>query len=357
MSEFNGKKIKLKIFGESHGDEIGVIAKGFPPFKIDFDLLYRFLERRKPSGAVYSTKRKESDIPVFYGLKDDAVDGEFTSVIKNENKKSGDYGELYAKPRPSHADYAWYLKDGTLDFSGGGRFSGRLTAPLCVAGGVAKQILASKGVFVEAFVSKAGGVQAKSYKNGAVTREEILKLRDAGGFPSLNKKEEMLNEIALAAKDGDSVGGVIDCVVYGLCGGVGNDGFDGLESEISYALFGVPAVKGVEFGLGFGFSEKRGSEVSDGLTAENGKIRLLSNNNGGINGGITNGENVTLSVAVKPTPSIFKTQKTVNLITNENTEIKIVGRHDACIVPRALAPVESAVAIAVLDKLLSEDKL
>ena len=349
MAIFNGKNISVEIYGESHQEKIGAIVKGLPNFTFNEEELLKFLDRRKASNAVFSTTRKEEDKPVFTNVKDNTISGDFSVDIYNNNVKSGDYNELYGKPRPSHADYSSYLKEGNLDYKGGGRFSGRLTAPLCVVGGIIKQYLKSLGIFVCAYVSKIGKVNGKSYLDGKISKEEILNVKD---FPSLTNSEEMLEYIKNAKAEGDSVGGVIECIVYGMKSGVGDNLFEGLEGKISSLVYSVPAVKGVEFGDGFSLVEKMGSEANDNLTFNNGKVEFLSNNSGGINGGISNGEEITLRVAVKPTPSISKKQKTVDLVKGENVEIEIKGRHDACIVPRAVPCIESAVAIAILDEIL-----
>ena len=351
MSAFNGRKLKIEIYGESHADKIGVKVSGFPNFKIDFNELSEFTERRKAVNAAYSTTRKESDTPVFYGLNGDTVSGDFAAEIKNNNVKSKDYSYFYGKPRPSHADYAWYLKDGVLDFSGGGRFSGRMTAPLCIIGGICKQYLKQKGIEVLAYVSKIGKISAKTYKTATVTKEEILALKEST-FPSLDKKEEILSEIAEAKQKCDSLGGVIDCLIFGFPCGYGDNLFEGLEGKISQLCFAVPAVKGVEFGSGFSGCENYGSKENDQMRYINGVPQFISNNSGGINGGISNGNVISLSVAVKPTPSISLKQKTVDLINKTDTEITVIGRHDCCIVPRAVPVIESAVAIALTDEIL-----
>ena len=351
MSVFNGKKLRVEIYGESHAEKIGVSVKGLPPFKFDEKALDEFIARRKASGSVYSTARMEADVPVFTGVKNGETAGDFSAEIYNLNKISKDYSALYGKPRPSHADYAWYLKDGALDFSGGGRFSARLTAPFCVAGGIIKQYLLSRGVKIESFVSSVGRVHGRSYKDGGLSAEEINKSREKGDFPSLDKKAEMLEEIKNAKVVGDSVGGVAECCVYGLCG-VGDNLFGGLEGKISSLIYAVPAVKGVEFGDGFSLAEMRGSQANDALRMQNGKVAVISNHAGGINGGIANGSPIAIRVAFRPTPSISLPQKTVDLTTGTDTEIIINGRHDACVVPRALPAVERAVAIAIADEII-----
>ena len=351
MSIFKGKNITLEIYGESHSESIGVVAKNFPKMQIDFDALREFLNRRKAKNSVFSTSRIEKDEPIFLGLEGNLIKKDFEAKIINSNTRSKDYNSLYGKPRPSHADYAWSVKDKTYDFSGGGRFSGRLTAPFCIAGGIAKQYLESLGIKVCAYVSQIGKVKAKSYKDSHITTELIERERE-GEFPSLSKKEEILEEITNAKKNGDSVGGRIECVVSNLKAGIGDNLFDGLEGKISYMIYSIPAVKGVEFGLGFGLSESFGSEVNDEYYLVDGEVKTKTNNSGGINGGISNGNDITLSVAMRPTPSIAKEQNTVDLINKTETKIVIEGRHDSCIVPRAVPVVESAVALAILDEIL-----
>ena len=349
MAIFSGNKLKVEIFGESHAEKIGVKASNMPEFNYDLTKLNEFLDRRKPSSSVFSTARKEEDKPL---IKLDNVSHELYAEIVNSNKKSNDYDNLYGKPRPSHADYSSYLKEGNLDYKGGGRFSGRLTAPLCIVGGLLKEYLKSLGIEIEAYVSSVGEINAKSYLNGEITCQEILDNRDIGGFPSLDKKEEILNLITSVKKDGDSVGGVIECIVYNMKQGVGDNLFEGLEGKISSLIYSVPAVKGVEFGSGFALTKSVGSKSNDPLYYDNGVVKFKSNNSGGINGGISNGAPITIRVAIKPTPSISKEQETVDLIKKTNSTIKIGGRHDACIVPRAVPCIESAVAIAIVDEIL-----
>ncbi len=343
MSIWKGKHLSLEIYGTSHGESIGVKGTGFPSVTVDEEKLAAFLKRRQGGQGFGATPRKEADTPEFLS-KD--KDGEFEAVIYNQNKRGSDYDDLYGKPRPSHADYCSYVKDGTLDFRGGGRFSGRLTAPYCVAGGIAKQFLEGKNIRVYAYISQVGTVQGKSYLDG-VTEEEI---RAVSGFPSLTKGEEMAGEIAKSAREKDSVGAVCECVVYGLPAGVGNDYFEGLEGKIAQLLYAVPAVKGVEFGSGFSLAGMRGSEANDPLCYKDGKIETATNHAGGINGGISNGMPLTMRIAFRPTPSIAKRQNTVDLIEKKNTTIEIEGRHDACVAVRALPVIESAVSLALLDE-------
>ena len=351
MSRFVGKRLDVEIYGESHAEEIGVIVKGLKGYPLFEDKISETLARRKANAsAVYSTSRVESDLPEYSGVVNGIIEDVFCAKIKNANVKSGDYSSLYGKPRPSHADYAWYLRDGTLDFSGGGRFSGRLTAPFCVVGGECLGILESKGVYIAAYAQRIGKVCGLGYRDKNLDFDEVKRMRE--GFPSLSNKEEMLEEIKSSAAEGDSVGGKIECVVYGLKGGVGDNLFGGLEGKISALLYSIPAVKGVEFGYGFDLCQMRGGEANDGLRYRNGEVVFEGNRSGGINGGISNGNVLTIGVAVKPTPSISKEQRTVDLINKENAEIRIKGRHDPCILPRALPAVESAVGMALLDELL-----
>lgn len=352
MSGFD--KLKVEIYGESHGDKIGAKLYGLPKgFKIDFSSLNAFVERRKSGNNPWSTPRRESDSFEFLS----GLDGEITNgdvlevVIKNTNKNSGDYNELAYTPRPSHADYVATVKDG-MDTcpKGGGRFSGRLTAPLVVVGGIAKQILESDGIEVLSYIRQIGRIVGENYLTKEVTAEEIKGISTP--LKALSNAHEMEEEVLSALSDGDSVGGIVDVIVYGVKVGLGNNLFDGLEGKLSQAIFGVPAVKGVEFGRGFQISSLRGSEANDPFVYDGEKVVTETNNSGGINGGISNGMPITMSVAIRPTPSIAKTQRTVNLKTKENVEIAIKGRHDACIVPRGAVAIEAAVALAILDEIL-----
>lgn len=346
--KWRGDEISFEVVGSSHAPSVILSAKGIPPFEADEKKILAFMERRKAKKAVYSTKRFEADVPEISREGDS-----FRVEIKNTNVRSGDYADLYGIPRPSHADYAAYLSDGRLDFSGGGEFSARLTAPLCALGSVAKQILEERGIRVSAWVSKIGKVKGASFRNGFTN--EMLCAGERGEWAA-EKQEEMEREIALASQEGDSVGGEIECAVTGLPGAVGGGSFGSLEGKISSLCFLIPAVKGVSFGGGFALSEMRGSQANDPLRAENHEIKIVKNDAGGINGGLSNGNPVTLSLAFRPTPSISLSQQSVNLVTRENVTVSIKGRHDACVVPRAVPVVESAVAIAVLDALLPFEK-
>lgn len=349
MSTWKGKKIEVEIFGASHNEEIGVIMKNFPTETFDIIALKNFLKRRKPTYSPTFTSRNESDTPIFLeGVSNNNIIGSTVKcVIKNEDAKKSDYDNLYAKPRPSHADLAAYYKDGRLDFSGGGEFSGRMTAPLSIAGGIAKQFLEKRGVTVCAYLSRVGTVKGKSYKDGLPEKTEYV-----GDFPALSNEKEMLLEIENAKKEGDSVGGIVECVISGFKKGVGGELFDGLEGKIANLIYAIPGVKGVEFGYGFSFAELKGSAANDQISVDNGKIFTTTNKSGGINGGVSNGMPITFSVAFRPTPSIAKKQSTVDLQTLSPCEIEIAGRHDACIAVRAVPVVEAAAALALLDTII-----
>ncbi len=349
MSLFNGEKIKVEIYGESHAPEIGVKCSGFPKMQIDLEKLSAFMDRRKPSSGKFSTARKEPDQVEFtLGVTDGKiVDGTFNARIVNKDTRSGDYADLYGKPRPSHADYCAYKKFGTLDFRGGGKFSARLTAPLCIAGGIAKQYLENMGVRIYAYLQSVANIEGKSYKQG-VTEDEIKSMR---GFPALTSGDKMLAEIERAKLDLDSVGGICECIVYGAPVGIGDSYFGGLEGKIAQSIYAIPAVKGVEFGAGFDISKMHGSTANDAFYFDNGIVKTKTNNSGGLNGGITNGMPITMRVAFRPTPSIAKEQNTVDLVNETNAVIKIKGRHDSCVAVRALPVVESAVALAIIDAL------
>ncbi|MDE6060882.1 MAG: chorismate synthase [Clostridia bacterium] len=371
----NFEKLRIEIFGESHAEEVGVKLGGIPDgCALTLANVNNLLDRRKSRGGVWATPRKEADEPVVLGglIKTDSgyvVDGEIDVRIKNTNVRPKDYAgtasananfaNAQCVPRPSHADYVAYIKDGKIS-SGGGRFSGRLTAPLCIAGGIAEELLLGAHIRVCAYISSIGGVQGASYKTSkdvalnGVSKEDEQRIK-ASDFPLLDEsvRGDMENAISNAASEGDSVGGIIECVVSGLEAGMLGDAlFEGLEGKIAYSLYAIPAVKGVEFGGGFDLANMRGSEANDSFALQSDRVVTATNNSGGINGGICNGMPLTLRVAVRPTPSIFKTQKSVDLTSMTECELSVKGRHDACIAVRAVPCVESAVALALLDELL-----
>lgn len=357
MSSVIGDKIKLSIFGESHGEAIGCVIDGLPAgIKIDMNAVYKDMQRRAPGKDKTSTPRLEKDIPhILSGMLDNVTTGApLAMVIENTNTKSGDYSNLMTVPRPGHSDYPAYVKyGGNNDIRGGGHFSGRLTAPLVFAGSVAKQILSQMGVTIGAHIKQIGSVcDAVSDLNK--TDKSLLDTLSSSTFSLIDetKEQAMRDEIEKARLSLDSVGGIIECFAVGLPVGLGGNMFDTVEGKLASILFGVPAVKGVEFGIGFGFADKRASEVNDQYEIKNGRVATLSNNNGGVLGGMTDGAPLSVSVAIKPTPSIAKKQKSVNLLTMENAELEIHGRHDPCIVVRAVPVIECAVALGLLDLMM-----
>lgn len=352
-STFTGLALRLSIFGQSHSEAIGMTLDGLPAgLPIDREKLQAFLNRRAPGQNDWSTPRKEEDRPEFLcGLKDGFTCGApLTAIIHNNNTRPKDYSQLKITPRPGHADYTAELKyRGFQDYSGGGHFSGRLTAPLCIAGGVLKQMLESKGITVDARIESIAGIRDDSPFTASVADKRFPVVDDAVG-------ERMRQAIAAARAEGDSVGGVIECVVRGVPAGIGEPMFDGLENQIARVLFAVPAVKGIEFGAGFAAANMRGSENNDPFTVRDGRIETLTNNAGGILGGISNGMPVVFRAAIKPTPSIAKEQQSVNLNTMQPEALSITGRHDPCIVPRAVPVIEAAAALAISDLILGESK-
>ena len=356
MSSEFGNILRVSVFGQSHGKAIGVVVDGLPAGEaIDLEELQRFLDRRRPGTGPLSTARKETDVPEFLsGLEGGKTCGApLCAVIKNADQHSKDYGELADKPRPGHADFtAWAKWGGHADMRGGGHFSGRLTAPLCVAGGIAKQILARRGIFVGAHLASVAGICDRPFPlhPTAALFEEVA----AKPFPVLDEAagERMRAAILEAKNDLDSVGGVIECAAIGLPAGLGEPMFGGVENRLAAALFGIPAVKGVEFGEGFRAAELRGSENNDPFTVEDGEIRAETNRAGGILGGITTGMPLVLRAAVKPTPSIGRPQKTVRLSAMEASELTVHGRHDPCVAHRAVPVAEAVTAAVLLDMLL-----
>ena len=356
MSSEFGNILRVSVFGQSHGKAVGVVVDGLPAGEaIDLEELQRFLDRRRPGTGPLSTARKETDVPEFLsGLEGGKTCGApLCAVIKNADQHSKDYGELADKPRPGHADFtAWAKWGGHADMRGGGHFSGRLTAPLCVAGGIAKQILARRGIFVGAHLASVAGICDRPFPlhPTAALFEEVA----AKPFPVLDEAagERMRAAILEAKNDLDSVGGVIECAAAGLPAGLGEPMFGGVENRLAAALFGIPAVKGGEFGEGFRAAELRGSENNDPFTLEDGEIRAETNRAGGVLGGITTGMPLVLRAAVKPTPSIGKAQRTVRLSRLEAEELTIHGRHDPCVAHRAAPVVEAVTAAVLLDMLL-----
>ena len=356
MSSEFGHLLKISVFGQSHGTAIGVVVDGLPAGEaVDLTELQAFLDRRKPGKNPLSTARKEADAPTFLsGLENGMTCGApLCAVIQNGDQHSGDYAGLTDTPRPGHADYTAAVKwGGHADMRGGGHFSGRLTAPLCIAGGIAKQILARRGVFVVAHLKEVAGIPDAPFplRPSAELFQEVA----AKAFPVLDDGagERMRAAILAAREDLDSVGGIVECAATGLPAGLGDPMFDGVENRLAAALFGIPAVKGLEFGAGFDAARLRGSENNDPFVLDHGAVAAESNRAGGILGGITTGMPLLLRAAFKPTPSIARPQRTVRLSTMEETDLEIRGRHDPCIAHRAVPVVEAVTAAVLLDLLL-----
>jgi chorismate synthase len=357
MSSVYGNNLKISIFGQSHSPAIGVCIDGLPSgFQIDFKELNFFFYLRSPGQNAHSTGRKETDEPEFLsGLLDDVTCGApLTAVTRNTDTHSGDYDSLEDILRPSHADFAAHVKYGQMrDYRGGGEFSGRLTAPLCVAGGICLQLLRRNGIDIAAHIVQIGNVTAKPFDPVNISVDEIRYLQKAE-FPVLDAEtgEWMRTAIEAAKKDGDSVGGIIECCAIGVPAGIGEPIFDGIENRLAAILFGIPAVKGVEFGNGFAAAALRGSENNDAFYMKEDSVQTRTNRHGGILGGITSGMPLLFRAAFKPTPSIAKEQDSVSLSRRENVKLTITGRHDPCIVPRAAPCVEAAAAIALYDIML-----
>ncbi len=358
MASYLGEHIHVSVFGQSHSPAIGVVVDGLPAGeRVDMEELGRFLKRRAPGQNATSTPRKEADLPQFLsGLVDDVTCGApLAALIENTNTRSQDYAQLRDKPRPGHADFTAQVKYGGFqDVAGGGQFSGRLTAPLCIAGGICLQILKRRGIEVAAHIASIAGEADRPFDLMGESVETLDALKRAP-FPVMDEKagERMRKVILQAKEEGDSVGGIVECLVTGAPAGLGEPMFGGMENRLAAALFGIPAVKGVEFGAGFGVATMRGSENNDPFTVKDGKLVTETNHAGGILGGITNGMPLVFRLAVKPTPSIAKQQQTVSLSKKQVEELVVTGRHDPCIVPRAVPVVEAVTALVLTDLLFS----
>ncbi len=352
MSTF-GNKLRITIFGESHGPAIGVTIDGFPAgFEIDTDELSSFMSRRAPGKNEFSTQRKEDDEVIFLSgvIGNKTTGATICAIIKNTNQHSEDYKHIDI-PRPSHSDYAAYVKfNGNNDIRGGGDFSGRLTAPLCIAGSLCLQYLKKTGIYIGAHISSIKEIYDDLFNKTDVSLADFV---DSKEFPVINDdKGKVMQEQILKAKDAkDSVGGTIECAIIGVPAGLGGSLFDGIESKISSCVFGIPAVKGIEFGSGFDGSKLYGLENNDPFFYDNGVIKTKTNNHGGILGGISSSMPIIFNVAIKPTPSIGIEQDSVSILNKNNTKLTIEGRHDPCIVQRAVPCIEAAAAICVCDLL------
>lgn len=355
MSSKFGHNIQISIFGQSHSEAIGVVIDGLPVGEeIDMEQVQAFMKRRAPGQHKYATTRKEADTPeILSGLFEGKTCGApLCAVIHNTNVHSKDYSNLVKTPRPGHADYTAAVKyKGFQDYRGGGHFSGRLTAPLCFAGAVCMQILERKGIQIGAHILSVKQVQDQPFDAVGITAKDLQAMTQKD-FPTLDdeagkKMQELIEEVRLAQ---NSVGGVIEAAAVGLPVGLGEPMFDGLESHLASILYAIPAVKGLEFGEGFGAALLYGSENNDPFYYdENGIVKTKTNHHGGSLGGISSGMPLTIRVAFKPTPSISQEQQTVGMDSKQNETVRVIGRHDPCVVPRAVPCVEAAIAVALLD--------
>jgi len=359
MSSMWGNKFKISIFGESHGAAIGVVIDGLPAgIKLDLNYINKQMLRRVPGKTNLSSTRNEKDLyNILSGYFEEITTGSpLCAIIFNEDKQSKDYDILKDCMRPGHSDYPGFVKYlGFNDYRGGGHFSGRITAPLLFAGAIAMQILEShKDIYIGSHIKSICKIQDDNILD--INRDSLQQLRNMN-FPVISEEKslQMQSEILKAKNDSDSVGGIVETFIINADAGLGQPFFDSVESKLSHMIFSIPSVKGIEFGAGFNITEMRGSESNDSYYIEDDKISTTSNNNGGIIGGITNGMPVIFRTAIKPTPSISISQKTVNVSTMENTDIQVSGRHDPCIVQRALPVIEGATAIVILDLILERE--
>lgn len=357
-----GNDIKISIFGESHGGGIGVVIDGLPAGEeIDMQAVYLQMARRAPGKDRAATPRLEKDIPeVLSGTLGDKTTGApLCAVIRNTNTRSGDYGNVMSSPRPGHADYTGFVRyGGNNDIRGGGHFSGRLTAPLVFAGAVCRQILQRRGITIAAHIASVGNIYDRRFDPTDIPDELIGRLSGAVfGLIDESMEQPMRALIEECRISQDSIGGTIECALKGLPAGVGSPMFGGIENVISSIVFGIPAVKGIEFGEGFGAAELRGSQNNDEFFYDGDTVKTRTNRHGGILGGISSGMPVIFRTAIKPTPSISIQQNTVDLSKHEDTTLSIQGRHDPCIVVRAVPVVEAAAAVAAINLLSEVHKL
>lgn len=356
MSSTYGDKIKISVFGESHGNGIGVVIDGLPAGeKIDMDKVLVQMSRRAPGNDKTATPRKEKDLPkILSGMLGNTLTGApLCAVIENTNTRSADYNNLLAVPRPGHSDYTAFVKyKASNDIRGGGHFSGRITAPIVFAGAVIRQLLEKKGIKIAAHISSIGSVEDTPFNPLKLDDELAQKLNNARFAVIDDSVEQKMRDVVEDARMNlDSVGGTIECIVDGIDAGFGDPMFDGVEGVIAKAVFGVPAVKGIEFGKGFELANMRGSQSNDPFRYKDGKVVTETNNCGGILGGITDGMPILFKAVVKPTSSIAQKQKSVDLQKKENANLEVHGRHDPCIVPRAVPVIEAVTAIAIINLL------
>ncbi len=361
MSYSFGKNFKVTLFGQSHSEEIGIIIDGISAgYKINKDLIRKNLDRRRPGKNKFSTARKEDDdFKIVSGEVDGLTCGTpICAIIENKDQRSRDYDNLKDRPRPSHADYPAYVKfKGFNDMRGGGQFSGRMTAPIVIAGSIAEDLLLKRDIKIYTRIKSIGDEEDVKLELRDINEDKLSNLKNED-FPVFDHevREKMEGEILKAKEDGDSIGGIVETFILNMPVGIGEPFFDSIESVISHAVFSVPGIKGIEFGSGFAASKMRGSLHNDEYYYENGEVKTKSNNNGGIIGGLSTSMPIIFRTAVKPTSSISKTQSTISLKDKKDVDLKVVGRHDPSIVPRALVAIEMITAIAILDLLMEGER-
>ena len=359
MSGLWGNNIKYSIYGESHGNGIGILIDGLPAgLDLDLDEIHVEMDRRRPGKSNTATSRNEGDnFDILSGYFNNKTTGApLCILIKNSNTISGDYAEVKNVMRPGHADFTGFIKYGGFnDYRGGGHFSGRITAPLVFAGAIAKQILKKKNILITAHISSVGTIKDDDF-NPLKIEEENVEILKSMEIPTLRNgaTEEMRKEILKCRNDKDSVGGSVECAILNLPVGLGDPFFDSVESVLAHLLFSIPAVKGVEFGTGFKLATMKGSEANDEYYYDGDVVKTYTNNNGGILGGITNGMPVIFKTAIKPTASIAQKQRSINISTGEAATLEVKGRHDRCIVPRAVPVIEAVAAMAILELLYNK---
>lgn len=354
MSYSFGKNFKVTLFGQSHSEDLGIVIDGISAgYKINKDLIRKNLERRRPGKNKFSTARKEDDdFKIVSGEVEGITCGaQLCALIENKDQRSKDYDNLKDRPRPSHADYPAYVKfKGFNDIRGGGQFSGRMTAPIVIAGSIAEDLLLKRGIKIYSRIKSIGQASDIDINLNKIGEEKLCDLKNED-FPVFDNeaREKMQEEILKAKEDGDSIGGIVETFVLNMPAGIGEPFFDSLESVISHAVFSVPGIRGIEFGSGFEAAKMHGSSHNDEYYYENGEVKTRTNNHGGIIGGLSSGMPIIFRTAVKPTSSIAKTQNTISLKDKKNVNLKIIGRHDPSIVPRALVAIEMITALAILD--------
>ena len=361
MSYSFGKNFKVTLFGQSHSEEIGIVIDGISAgYKINKDLIRKNLERRRPGKNKFSTARKEDDdFKIVSGEVEGITCGApLCALIENKDQRSKDYDNLKDRPRPSHADYPAYVKfKGFNDIRGGGQFSARITAPIVIAGSIAEDLLLNRGIKIYSRIKSIGQASDIDLNLNDIGEEKLCDLKNED-FPVFQNeaREKMQEEILKAKEEGDSIGGIVETFILNMPKGIGEPFFDSLESVISHAVFSVPGIRGIEFGSGFEAAKMHGSSHNDEYYYENGEVKTRTNNHGGIIGGLSSGMPIIFRAAVKPTSSIAKAQNTISLKDKKNVNLKIIGRHDPSIVPRALVAIEMITALAILDLVMEGER-